>query len=92
MATRKNRKGKSTVRITLKKGLLKKHGYVKVATLSKESRHQALASAVKEYGSLTTWRMINVLSIFFKNTNPSLAALYNSDKVWIKKEFGLTSR
>jgi len=86
MTTRKNKKqGRSTIRIPLKKGLLKKHGYVHVASLSKIQRHRALTSAIAEYGSLTTRRMINVLAIFFKNKNPALSALYNEDKEWIKR-------
>jgi len=85
MTTRRKSQGRSKIRITLKKGLLTKHGYVHVASLSKIQRHRALTSAISEYGSLTTRRMINVLAIFFKNKNPALSALYNEDKEWIKR-------
>jgi hypothetical protein len=45
--------------------------------------------AIEKYGSLSVWKKINVLSIYFKNTNPALSALYNKDKNWIRTTFGL---
>ena len=73
----------------LRKGLMAKYGYVNIASLTEKERHSALARAIKEYGSLSTWKKINVLSIFVKNKNPGLKAKYNSDKDWIKGTYGL---
>lgn len=73
----------------LRKGLMTKYGYVNISSLTEKQRHVALARAIKEYGSLSTWKKINVLSIFAKNKNPGLKAIYNSDKEWIKRTYGL---
>ena len=73
----------------IQKGLLTKFGYVDVASLTQEKRHAALKKAVDAYGSLSTWKKINVLSVFTKKRNPKLRAIYNADKDWIKRHFGL---
>ena len=73
----------------IKKGLLTKFGYVDVASLSQQKRRAALKKAVDAYGSLSTWKKINVLSVFTKKRNPKLRGIYNADKDWIKRTFGL---
>lgn len=73
----------------VKKGLLTKHGYTNIAELSQAERRAALRKAVKEYGSLSTWKKINVLAIYAKNKNPKLKSAYNADKNWIKRTYGL---
>lgn len=69
----------------LKKGELKQFGYS--ASSSAASRHRALAKAIKEYGDLSVFRKINVLYIFNKNKNPTLASKFNSDKKWIHQTY-----
>lgn len=71
----------------LHKGELTKFGY-SVNLLAAE-RHAALSKAVKEYGSLSTWRKINALYVYTKNTSPAKAAKYNADRNWIRETYGL---
>ena len=73
----------------LRKGDLKQYGYQQITELSLKTRRDALKQAVKKYGSLSVWKKLNVLYIFFKNTNPDLSGLYNEDKTWIKRIYGL---
>lgn len=72
----------------LHKGLLTKLGYVNVHDLSEAKRRAALKKAVSAYGSLSTWKKINVLSIFAKK-HKNMKAIYESDKDWIKRTYGL---
>jgi hypothetical protein len=73
----------------LRKGNLKQYGYEKITTISLKTRRHALRQAVDKYGSLSVWKKINVLYVFFKNTNPELSELYNEDRKWIKRTYGL---
>ena len=69
----------------LRKGELKQFGYA--AHNSVASRHRSLAKAIKKYGDLSVFRKINVLYVFNKNRNPTLASKFNSDKNWIHKTY-----
>jgi hypothetical protein len=71
----------------LRKGELGRFGYK--SSLNRILRYQALKKAVKELGSLSVWKKLNVLYIYNKNTNPLLSEKYNSDKNWIKNVYGL---
>jgi hypothetical protein len=72
----------------LHKGLLTKLGYVNVHDLSEAKRRAALKKAVSAYGSLSTWKKINVLSIFAKK-HKNMKTIYEADKDWIKRTYGL---
>ena len=78
--------GKYRTKIVLKKGLLGKHGYKHVKTLSKYKRHRALESAIKEFGPLSVMRKVNVLYVFNKK-NPTLRKIFKEDKEWIYKHY-----
>jgi 3-deoxy-D-arabino-heptulosonate 7-phosphate (DAHP) synthase class II len=80
---------KVRIAVTLRKGLLTKLGYVNIHDLSEAKRHAALKKAVKAYGSLSTWKKLNILSIFAKNKHKNMKAIYDSDKDWIKDTYGL---
>jgi len=73
----------------LRKGELTQFGYSKITNLTVDERRRALKPALEKYGNLSVWKKLNVLSIFFKNTNPTLSQLYNNDKNWVKNTFGL---
>jgi hypothetical protein len=73
----------------LRKGEMSKFGYIGIKHLSRGKRHAALAKAVAALGSLSVWKKINVLYVFFKNTHPDLSNKFNEDKNWIKKTYGL---
>ena len=84
---RRSRKG--TQRIgPLKKGRLTKFGYTHVKELSERERHGALRKAVNSLGSLTVWKMVNVLYVYNKK-HAATGALFKSDRDWIEKTFGI---
>ena len=72
----------------LKKGRLTKFGYHDVHYLSETQRHSALRKAVEKFGSLSVWKMVNVLYVYNK-AHPKMRNLFNSDRIWIKNTFGL---
>lgn len=69
----------------LRKGELKQFGYSSANSVA--SRHRALAKAIKKYGDLSVFRKINVLYVYNKNKNPTLASKFTSDKNWIKRTY-----
>jgi len=73
----------------LRKGEMSRFGYVKIDTLSISRRRIALKAAVKELGSLSVWKKLNVLYVFNKNTNKALAKKFNADKDWVRATYGL---
>ena len=78
--------GKGKKRISIKKpGSLKTVGY----NLSKStmSRRRSLDKAVRKYGDTSTFRKVNALSVFFKDTEPGYAKKAISDKNYIRRKF-----
>jgi Family of unknown function (DUF5771) len=73
----------------LHKGELTKFGYKAVKNLTVAERHASLAKAVAHYGSLATWRKVNALYVYLKNTSPELSKKYDEDRKWIQKTYGL---
>lgn len=76
----------TSARIVLKHrgGDLAKHGYSGVKSLTVGQRHAALESAVGEYGSTYVIRKLNVLSIYNKNKDPDLWALFRADMAYVQ--------
>lgn len=75
----------------LKEGRLSKFGYVHVNELTEAQRHTALKKAVKKLGSLTVWKMVNVLYVYNKS-RPATCLMFKKDRDWIKSTFGIESR
>ena len=73
----------------LRKGELLKHGYVGVTKMSVGERHKALDSAVKEFGSLSTWRKLNAVAVYSKRTAPGVSAIFKADMDYIRSKYGL---
>jgi hypothetical protein len=71
----------------LHKGELTKFGYS--SSLGVNERRIALKKAVAEYGSLATWRKVNAIYVYTKNTNPTASAKYDADRNWIRETYGL---
>ena len=83
---RVNRKTRKTNIIgPLKKGHLTKFGYRVKKNLS--IRRRALASAVKEYGSLCVFRKLNAVYVLNKNKNPGKSKIFKRDRNWIKRTY-----
>ena len=73
----------------LREGELARFGYKGVKTLSVVVRRQALAQAVRAYGSLTVWRKLNALMIYTRRTSPATSAAVKADMDWIRGMYGI---
>jgi hypothetical protein len=70
----------------LRKGELKKHGYV--YRFPTEQRHAALGKAVKEFGALGVYRKLNAVAKLSTRTAPHASKVFKADRDWIKTKFG----
>ena len=70
----------------LKKGQLKKHGYV--YRESREARHAALRRAVKEYGALDLFRKLDAVAKLTRRTVPEASRVFKSDREWVRQVLG----
>jgi len=77
--------GKGPKLIPIEKGKLKKFGYS--TKKSARARHAALNKAVKEYGALSVYRMLNAQVIFRKRTQPEAREVFKADRDWIAKKY-----
>jgi hypothetical protein len=71
----------------LRKGELKKHGYVYQE--SRDARYSALRKAVKEFGALGVFRKLDVVAKLSKRTVPAASRVFKADREWIRREFSL---
>jgi hypothetical protein len=67
----------------LKKGEL--HGYH--AKNSKTSRRSALRKTVRSVGPLSTFRKLNALAVYTKNSAPTKSKTIKTDRNWVKKTY-----
>jgi len=69
----------------LKHGDLEKRGYS--VKKSKTSRHSALRKVVKKEGALSTFRKLNAVSVYTKNSSPTKSKTFKKDRNWVRKTF-----
>jgi len=74
----------------LRKGRLGSVGYS--SKLSVASRRAALMRAVKKFGALSTYRMLNAIMVYSKNTSPKLSAMYRADRNMVGRMAGYTRK
>ena len=67
----------------LKKGEL--HGYH--AKNGKISRRSALRKTVRSVGALSTFRKLNALAVYTKNSSPGKSKTIKTDRNWVKKTY-----
>lgn len=67
----------------LKKGEL--HGYH--AKNGKITRRRSLRKTVRSVGPLSTFRKLNALAVYTKNSSPGKSKTIKADRNWIKKTF-----
>jgi hypothetical protein len=72
----------------LRKGELKKHGYIYVK--SREDRHEALKKAVKEFGGLGVYHKLDIIAKLSKYRVPAAARVFKEDRDWVRKNYELT--
>lgn len=73
----------------LRKGRLGAVGYS--SKLPTAARHAALQRAMKKYGALAVYRMLNAIYIYSKRTSPKLSAMYKSDRDMVGRAAGYGS-
>lgn len=84
-------KGKFKIPTVLEKGELKKYGYSNVRNLANRDRRSILQQIVKDTENpLSLFRKLNILSIYNRNQDPSMAELYKNDADWVRDKFGPT--
>ena len=71
----------------LRKGELKKHGYIYTET--KTVREAALRRAVSEFGALGVFRKLDVIAKLSKHTAPEAARIFKIDREWIRGHYKL---
>ncbi len=70
----------------LKPGKLKAFGYS--STKSTEERHTAIKRAVKAYGALAVYRMLQAIATYSKRTTPGKSHIYMSDRNYVGRKYG----
>jgi hypothetical protein len=71
----------------LRKGELKKHGYVYLD--NREERHNALKNAIKDYGPLGVFRKLDIVSKLSKYSAPEASRVFKEDRDWLKSHYEL---
>jgi len=71
----------------LRKGELKKHGYV--YNKSSDSRHDALKAAIKEFGPLGVYHKLDAVAKLSKRTVPEASRIFKEDREWLKRKYEL---
>ena len=69
----------------LDKGDLSKRGYS--VKKGKTARHRALKKVVKAEGALSTFRKLNAVATYTKNSAKSKSKTFKRDRNWVKKTF-----
>lgn len=71
----------------LRKGELKKHGYV--YEKSREERHVALKKAIQEFGALGVYHKLDIIAKLSKYRVPKAANVFKEDREWVRKNYEL---
>ena len=71
----------------LKKGELSKHGYTGIKDMGVRKRHQALNSAVKEYGSPMILKKLGAIKTYQKNKSPFVSSLLHDNMKYMRKKY-----
>ena len=71
----------------LRKGELKKHGYVYNEPL--HVREAALRKAIVEFGALGVFRKLDVIAKLSKHTVPEAAKVFKADREWVRNHYKL---
>jgi hypothetical protein len=72
----------------LRKGELKKHGYVYLK--HREERHSALRKAIKEFGALGVYHKLDAIQKLSKYSVPRASKVFGEDRDWIKRHYRLS--
>jgi hypothetical protein len=70
---------------TLRKGELKKHGYV--YNKSETDRHSALKKAIQEFGTLGVYHKLDAVAKLSKFSVPEASKIFKEDREWLKSHY-----
>jgi len=71
----------------MRKGELKKHGYV--YSEAEHVRHEALNKAVKEFGALGVFHKLDAIAKLSKRTAPEASSIFKKDREWLTSHYKL---
>lgn len=71
----------------MRKGELKKHGYV--YSEPDHVRHEALNKAVKEFGALGVFHKLDAITKLSKRTAPRASHVFKDDRAWLLRHYKL---
>jgi len=71
----------------LRKGELKKHGYIYNESVSE--RQTALKKAIKEFGTLGVYHKLDAIAKLSKYSVPEASRVFKSDREWLKDHYKL---
>jgi len=71
----------------LKKGELKKHGYMYLK--HRDERHDALKRAIKEFGALDVYHKLDAIAKLSKHSVPEASHVFKEDREWLKRHYDL---
>jgi hypothetical protein len=71
----------------LRKGELKKHGYVYLK--HRNERHSALRRAIKEFGPLGVYHKLDAIAKLSKHSVPEASRVFKDDREWLKRHYEL---
>jgi hypothetical protein len=72
----------------LRRGELKKHGYIYLK--HREERHSALRRAIKEFGPLGVFRKLDIVAKLSKHSAPEASRVFKADRDWLRHHYNLT--
>ena len=84
---KKSQKQKGFPKIKLDKYSLGKHGYKNTETLTENQRHNAINSAIGEYGAKPVLGKIGLLKTLHKYKKPELSRKYYDNMVWLREKY-----
>jgi hypothetical protein len=71
----------------LRKGELKKHGYIYAA--QEDTRHSALRKAIKEFGALGVFRKLDSVAKLSRRAAPAASRVFKADRDWVRRHYSL---
>jgi len=71
----------------LRKGELKKHGYVYVK--DRHHRHDALRRAIKEFTPIGVYHKLDAIAKLSKYSVPKASRIFKEDREWVKRHYEL---
>jgi len=71
----------------LRKGELKKHGYVYIH--GRNERHAALKKAIEEFGPLGVYHKLDIIAKLSKYRVPKAARVFKEDRDWVRSHYKL---